>query len=92
MSLEVDYSRLDSIVDDFLYHRVASGRGEGRACAGDILRFAQRRDIIIPHDYPLLWLNIKLNDTINAGSNGFHIEEVEGHGHGMNFVWRVKYG
>ena len=90
MSLSNDYARTNRIVEKFLHHKVYNdGRTEGHGCAGDILRYCHRNEIVIPCKRPIWWLNIRVVDTINNGAEGFHIEEGEGYGHGINFRWKL---
>lgn len=90
MGLPRDYLRLNRIVERFLEVKTLEGRTSGRACAGDILRYCRTEEIVIPSERPIFWLNIRIADTINNGANGFHLEEVEGWGHGINFKWEMK--
>ena len=91
MSVDNDYSRLNKIVGKFLAHKVLEDQREGGiACAGDLLIYCQSQEIVIPSVRPILWLNFRVADTIRNGSNGFDVEEVEGFGPGVNFVWSLK--
>lgn len=91
MSVDNGYSRLNNIVTKFLAHKVLEDQREGGiGCAGDILIYCQSQDIVIPSVRPIFWLNFRVADVIRNGSNGFHIEEVEGLGPGINFRWNLR--
>lgn len=88
MSVDYDYSRLNSLVQRFLAAKVLEDkRTEGYACAGDIILYCGKRELIIPSRLPVLWINHRVADVIRNGSEGFHLEEVEGYGPGINFRW-----
>ena len=88
MSVDYDHTRLNSLVQRFLAAKVLEDqRTEGYACAGDILLYCGKREIIIPSRLPVLWINHRVADVIRNGSAGFDLEEVEGYGPGINFRW-----
>lgn len=84
---------LNCIVIKFLESR-SKERSRGNACAGDILRFAQKNGIFIDSRMPILWLNYRIRDAILISNNDhqsqFGLREKPGMGQGINFEWWIK--
>ena len=84
---------LNCIVIKFLDFR-SKERSRGIACAGDILRFAQKNGIFLDSRHPILWLNYRIRDAILISNNDhqsqFGMKEITGMGQGINFEWWIK--
>lgn len=87
MSLSNDYQRTNHLVEKFLRWKVQGGRSSGVMCAGDIERFAQQWDIIIPSKFPIRWITIRMTDALNNGLDGYQLKEIRGFGKGPNIRW-----
>lgn len=78
------------MIERFLLDKVGTGREDGYACAGDIIRWCRRNDIIIPSKLEVRWVNIRIADAIACGIPGYRLVEKRGLGKGVNFWWEIN--
>lgn len=89
LSLSYDYQKTNNLIQKFLNWKVDhNGRVGGVFCAGDVRLFCRSNSIIIPSRYEIRWINIRINDALANGIEGFELIEIKGAmGKGANVKW-----